>query len=406
MRTSNAPTRRHPLARWAWLHRWLGVALGAWFVLVGSTGALLVWRDDLDAWLNPAWFTARAAGPALGLDTLLEQLRAEQSLGRIERLRLPAAPGEVLRLQVRAAASRVESGRLEAFVDPASGALLGQRSLESTSLARADLLRTLYDFHRNILLGEPGSNFVGIAGFLLMTSAITGAVLAWPRSREHARRLLRVSWHSNAIRVAFDLHRCGGVLIALLLLLATTTGATLVYLNYVRDLVGRLSRVEPIPVLPFRAARVDDEPLTVAQLMQRVQAAFPRHRITELRFSERGLTGVLFQLRASGDVHRLGDTIAWLDPVSGALLAERSGRTRSSGEAFMHWLLPLHVGTAFGVAGRWATFAVGLAPLLLAGTGIWVWWRKRPGERLARERATQRILRTPGSASADRPHAP
>ncbi len=397
--------RGKPLARWSWLHRWLGVALGLWFVMVGSTGALLVWREQVDAWLNPGWFTARAAGPALGLDTLLEQLRAEQSLGRIERLRLPAAPGEVLRLQVRAAASRVESGRLEAFVDPASGALLGQRSLESVSLGRADLLRTLYDFHRNILLGEPGSNFVGIAGFLLMTSAVTGAVLAWPRSREHARRLLRVSWRSSATRVAFDLHRCGGVLIALLLLLATTTGATLVYLNYVRDLVGRLSRVEPIPVLPFRVA-VDEEPLTVAQLMQRVQSTFPEHRITELRFSERGLTGVLFQLRGSGDVHRLGDTIAWLDPVSGELLAERSGRTRSSGEAFMHWLLPLHVGTAFGSVGRWAMFMVGLAPLLLAGTGLWVWWRKRPGERVARERAAQRGFRTPDNASADRPHAP
>ena len=395
-----------PFPRLATLHRWLGVGIGLWFALVGLTGALLVWRDDVDAALNPQWMRAQGAGPTLDAGRIAELARTAHLLGRIERIRLPDAPGSVYRLQIRAAASRVESGRLEAFIDPVSGALLGVRSLEKWSLAPPHLLRTLYDFHRNILLGEAGSNLVGIAGFLLMTSAISGALLAWPRSREHRRRLLAVSWRANATRVAFDLHRVTGTVIVLVLLLTTATGATLVYLNYVRDLVGRLSRVEPIPVLPFRTVADDDEPQPMAQLAERVRAAYPGQRITEIRFSERGLTGVLFQLRAEGDVQRLGDTIAWLHPVSGEVLAERSGRTRSAGESFMHWLLPLHVGSAFGTPGLVTMCAAGIAPLLLVGTGLWVWWRKRPGERLARERAAARareLAAAPTSASAKSP---
>jgi uncharacterized iron-regulated membrane protein len=376
------------------VHRWLGVALGLWFALVGLTGALLVWRDDVDAWLNPQWFGARPPGanaaPMLDAERIAELAHGTHRLGRIERLRAPAAPGEVWRLQVRAGASRVESGRLEAFIDPASGALLGVRSLERLSLARADVMRTLYEFHRNILLGEPGSNFVGIAGFLLMTSAVSGGVLAWPRTRERLKRLLAIRWRANATRVLFDLHRSTGVVIALVLLLTTGTGATLVYLNYVRDMVGWVSRVEPIPVLPFRRSPAGEEPLALTELAGRAQQLFPAQRITEIRLSERGLTGTLFQLHAAGDVHRLGDTIAWLHPVSGELLAERSARTRSAGEAFMHWLLPLHVGSAFGTPGLIAMCAAGIAPLVLVSTGLWVWWRKRPGERLARERAAAR----------------
>jgi len=380
------------------------VALGLWFALVGLSGALLVWREEVDAALNPSLFTARDSGPALDADVIAEQARARHMLGRAERIRPPEAPGAVYRLQIRAAPSRVEAGRLEAFIDPASGALLGVRSLEKLSLAPPHAMRTLYEFHRNILLGEPGSNFVGIAGFLLMSSALTGAVLAWPRQWRRLARwraLFAVSWRASVTRVLFDLHRAGGALIAAVLLLTTATGATLVYLNYVRDVVGRLSRVEPIPVLPFRAGKVDEEPLTLAQLATRVQGAFPGQRIAEIRLPERGLTGVLFQLRGAGDVHPLGDTIAWLHPVSGELLAERSGRTRSAGESFMHWLLPLHVGSAFGTPGLVVMCAAGIAPLLLVGSGLWVWWRKRPGERLARQRAASRAAAGAEPAAQD-----
>lgn len=381
--------------RLATLHRWLGVGLGLWFALVGLTGALLVWRDEVDAWLNPTLFSARqgarqeSAAAPLDAEQITEAARTRHQLGRVERVRTPATPGEAWRVQLRAAPSRVEAGRIEAFLDE-RGALLGVRSLEPLSLAPPHALRTLYEFHRNVLLGEPGSNFVGIAGFLLMASAITGAVLAWPRTRARWRRLLAVQWRANVTRTIFDLHRTTGALIALVLLLTTATGATLVYVNYVRDAVGLVSRVDPIPVLPFRAVHADEEPLPFAALEARVRAAHPGKRITEVRFSERGLTGVLFQLHAPGDVQRLGDTIVWLHPVSGELLAERSPRTRSGGESFMHWLLPLHVGSAFGTPGLIAMCAAGLAPLLLAATGLWVWWRKRPGERLARERAAAR----------------
>jgi len=402
-----------PFPRLATLHRWLGVGLGVWFALVGFSGALLVWRDEVDAWLNPQLFGLKSGtrssgtsagtavagssnGPAataaqpLDIERVLDLAHGELALGRVDRIHLPAAPGEPWRLQVRASRSRVESGRIEAFIDSQSGDLLGRRRLEGFSLAPEHAMRTLYEFHRNILLGEPGSDVVGLAGLLLLGSTVTGSVLAWPRTRGRLLRLLSVSWRANATRLLFDLHRVGGVLIALVLLLTTLTGATLVYLNYVRDIVDRLSRVDPIPVLPFRATPAGAEPLPMSELAARAERLFPGQRIAEIHLSERGLTGVLFQLRGSGDVHRLGDTIAWLHPISGELLAERSSRTRSAGEAFMHWLLPLHVGSAFGTPGLVLMCAAGLAPMLLVSTGLWVWWRKRPGEKIARDRAVER----------------
>jgi uncharacterized iron-regulated membrane protein len=104
----------------------------------------------------------------------------------------------------------------------------------------------------------------------------------------------------------------------------------------------------------------------------------------------RGNTGYLFYLTERADVHRLGDTIAWVHPVTAEILVERSGRTRSAGESFMHWLFPLHTGSAFGAAGLLVMCIAGVMPLVLVGTGLWVWLKKRPGERLSREREALR----------------
>lgn len=371
------------------MHRWLGIGLGLWFLLVGLTGALLVYRDAIDTALNPTLLHPRAAGRALDVTAIVELAQQMPELGRVERVRAPGGDNRVYRLQVRPLASRVESGRFEALLDPATGELLGTRSLERLGLTPPDLLRTLYEFHRNVLLGNWGSNIVGLAGVLLLVSVVTGVVVAWPRRRAAWARLLWINPRTSATRIAFDLHRSGGVLMAMVLLLSTLTGATLVYLNYVRDVVSVFSRVESFPTLPWRTTP-SGEPVTFEAMVQQVRQAHPARTISEVHIPPRGNTGYLFYLSERGDVHRLGDTIAWVHPITAEILVERSGRTRSAGESFMHWLFPLHTGSAFGTTGLLIMCIAGVMPLLLVGTGLWVWLKKRPGERISRERQAQR----------------
>src|SRR5262245_48201477 len=126
-----AAPRRKPL--WNTLHRWLGIGLGLWFMLVGLTGALLVYRDAIDRWLNPELLRPRINGPALPLADVVEQASLAPELGRVEKVHPPATVDDVYRLQVRPLASRVDAARLEALIDPASGELLGTRSLEAIS---------------------------------------------------------------------------------------------------------------------------------------------------------------------------------------------------------------------------------------------------------------------------------
>jgi uncharacterized iron-regulated membrane protein len=384
--------------RWFTVHKWLGIGLGAWFALVGLTGSVLVYEDAIDAWLNPELLTSHEAAPWLAPEQLLQQVEAEHALGRVERLRPPAAPGEVYRLIYRSQPNRrVSVRRVEATFAPASGRLLGTRPTEEFGIAPPLLMRTIYEFHRNVLLGTSGSNIVGIAGFLLMTSALTGLVIAWPRRAAAWARLVHLNLRANATRILFDVHRSLGALFVMLLLLATLTGSTLVYLNYVRDFVNVFSPVKSFPVVPFVAGERADS-AEFSRVVARIRSTYPAQSIVEIHLPFRQTGGYLFYLKQPGDEHRLGDTIAWVDPVTSEILVERSDRTRSAGETLMHWFYPLHSGTAFGTPGLVAMCLTGLTPIVLVFTGLWVWLRKRRGERIGARRRAQRAGSHRGAA--------
>src|SRR4030095_12782569 len=204
---------------------------------------------------------------------------------------------------------RVGAERIEAMFDPVSGAFLGARSLESLGVTAPDFLRTLYEFHRNVLLGNAGSNVVGIAGLLLLTSAITGFILATPRTRAALRRIVWINPRTSATRIAYDFHRSTGSTFEVTLLLATLTGATLVYVNYVRDLVSVFSKVAPFPTVPWET-RNSREPMQLDRVIADVRQRFPEHTLLEVHGSPRQMAGHLYYLKRPGDVHRLGDTIA------------------------------------------------------------------------------------------------
>lgn len=396
-----AVKRQHSRRTWFSVHRWLGIGLGVWFALVGLTGSILVFEDAIDAWLNPDLLVTSARGPMLSPAAIADRAAGEFPRGRVERIRLPLADGEVYRLFVREAPKRrVGHERVEAMFDPVTGRMLGLRDAETINLAPRHLLKTLYEFHRNVLLGNSGANIVGVAGLILLANATAGLVVAWPKTRDAFRRLVWVNWRASATRILFDLHRSAGTIFVALILLTTVTGSTLVWLNYVRDLVGVFSKVRSFPTVPWRGGP-GDEPRPFAEIVDGVRAAYPDRRITEIHGPPGRAGGYLFYLHRPGDEHRLGDTILWVHPASGEILVERSDATRTGGETLMHWFLPLHTGTAFGEGGRIAMSATGLAPLALVFTGLWVWLRKRRGERIGRDRRAARALAGTQGAAAE-----
>ncbi len=379
---------------WRNLHRWLGVFIGAWFALVGLSGSILVFEDEIDAFLNPHLLTDVRRGAHLPLHAIIERVAEAFPLAKTERIRPPRRAGEVYRITIRVAPHlRIGASRTEAMFSAVSGELLGAREADTIGVTRPYWMRTLYEFHRNVLLGNFGSNIVGLAGFLLMTSALSGFIVAWPRNHSGWRRLVGIKLRAGLTRVLFDVHRSSGVVLFVLLMLATVTGSTLVYVNVAREVVSVFSQVAPFPVIPWRETPTEKWP-SFERIVTHIRGDYPQHEMVEIHIPSKPTAGYLFYLKRAGDVHKLGDTIVWVHPGSGEILFERSARNRTKGESVMHWLFPLHSGTAFGTAGKIAMCITGLAMLLMFPTGLWVWLRKRRAEQFEQARRA-RLRQTP-----------
>src|SRR6188768_201081 len=97
-----------------WLHRWLGLTLGLVLAVMGTTGALMAFRPEIQAAMDVPR-TAKTAA-RLPLDQVVAQLEREVEPGRMLRS-LSWTPGAAL-IEARYGG---EAGDATWLVDPATG---------------------------------------------------------------------------------------------------------------------------------------------------------------------------------------------------------------------------------------------------------------------------------------------
>ncbi|HET9642542.1 MAG TPA: PepSY domain-containing protein, partial [Burkholderiaceae bacterium] len=215
----------------SWLHRWVALTFGVWIALQGLTGATLVWHFELDAWLNPTWFSASRQGCTLPDQPISRALHVfEQATGgaRPSMVIAPETPGApfIVRQQLPSGMHR------QHFIDAACAQYLGSRDWGAPHADRPHLIPALYEIHRSLLGGDGGRGLVGIAGLALLGLLVSGVWLAWPRCQGAARgwhAVLSVKRNGSLQRRCFDLHRASGLWLLPFLLLMCITGAYLCF---------------------------------------------------------------------------------------------------------------------------------------------------------------------------------
>jgi len=369
----HAPTHLRTLAMR--LHRWVALALGAWFALLGLTGGVLVWHAELDRALNPQWFAPRACAQRSATpvaDALAIFERATQGATATQ-VMAPAEAGAAFTVWEKPPADGL---RRQHFVDPHCGVYLGKRAWGAARIDRAHVVPALYELHRALLLREAGHTAVGFAGLSLLFVAITGLWTAWPRhaTREAWKRTLTLKRGASTHRRFYDLHRATGAWLALFLLLMSVTGAYLCFPKQARALVATLLPTSPAEMRKPSDVRV--APLSPDALVQRAETLWPDTDWSRLQLpGGKGAWDV--RLLQGAEVRAdTGDTRVRFDDA-GRVVDRRDPLRGPAGDRLIAWLFPLHSGEALGVPGRVAWSCFGLTPALLFFTGVWLWLRRR-----------------------------
>ncbi len=98
------------------------------------------------------------------------------------------------------------------------------------------------------------------------------------------------------------------------------------------------------------------------------------------------------RLQLPGDRYERGDTNVYVSMQDGTVLDTRSLFGETAGDAFLGWQRPLHTGEVFGVTGKLIVLVIGLVPVFLGASGIYLWLSRK-----LRTRRTERdAARAPG----------
>lgn len=355
------------------LHRWLGLVAGVVLVVSGVTGAALVFRAEIDAALDPHLLRVAPADTRAPLQEMVDRVIARHPADPLPaRVRMPTHAGGTLEFWMGTAPDRY------VYTDPYTGGLLGAR--KPTEF----LTGWLFLLHSHLLSGELGHTIAGVAALVLMSLSITGIVVWWPRRAPWKawaqwRAALVVKRGVGAKRFTFALHRAVGFYASVLLLVAGTSGASLVFHEQFEQAAHILmgTRPAPAPVAATSEASAAPAPsLPLDTLLAIAEQAQPGGFISYLYLPTRAGESFRVRKRLPGEEHPNGKSFVHVDPTTGRVLAVEDGSRAPRGARLYSILYPLHIGVLGGTATRLLAVLVGLSLPLLAITGTLVWWRR------------------------------
>jgi uncharacterized iron-regulated membrane protein len=362
------PTLRRWLRR---THLVLGLAVGAVLVIVAVTGALLVFRAEIEAGAQPASAAGTWDGVSdIGFAAARDRAVAQHPEARLQMLWFPNRA----RPYYEAAYAVGEKGfAVYARFHPATG--------EPLPFHRLGWLSWITTLHVNLHLGEFGAWLVAWSTLLFGVILASGLWLWWPGWKPHLWFAIR----QGKLRL-WDSHRVLGFISAIPLLLIALTGLVWAFPGQVKPLIhwATFSSAPAADAVPPARRKSTVPPMQVTQATDEQLLAAARARVPAdsfvfyLTYPQRPDDARQVRLQRGytpwpyGEVHRL-----YFDRYSGALLGEVRPGDSLADRFITTWNSALHFGTWGGVPSMILWTAVTLAVPFFSVSGVLLWRRRR-----------------------------
>lgn len=365
------------------VHLWLGLVLCIPLVLLGLTGSVLVFEDELRDAFGSKPPTA-ATGPARPTDEIIAAARASAPQGYVpQSFMAPEEPGALAIVRLTQAQRAPGPGeQLRVAVDPVT--------LQTYPERGPDLLRQIFFLHSTLLMkNREGRQLVGWLGVVMLALGVSGLVNWWPRARQW-RAAFGVSRDAQGFRLHRELHGMAGIWGLLAFIAVSFTGVALAFPESVRAIVDPL-----LPARDLRAAATaikvkpvkDQQPMSVDDAIGLARERVPEAELRLVFLPTRAEQPLRVAMVPNGRDRHAPLVAVFVDPWARRVVDVQDPRTFSTGETFLAWQHATHAGQALGPVWKFAAFLVGFLPLLFVATGLTMWWMKRTWRRT--QRATE-----------------
>ncbi|MCI3208391.1 MULTISPECIES: sulfite reductase flavoprotein subunit alpha [Pandoraea] len=344
---------------WFQLHWFFGITAGLVLAVVGLTGALLSYYEELTRAFSPGVMTVAvpdAATPSrLPIPELVARVHDAVQDRRILLMTVMRAPEDAVGVRL----SIGDGTRGETyFVDPYTGQMLGR--------SQADVVfRFIMDIHRFLTVDGIGKQITGAATLLLFLLALSGLYLRWPRRIGNWRAWFHIDFKKRGRPFLWNLHAVIGTVVLVPYLLSATTGLYWSY-DWWRGMLFSMAGVaQPVrnraPEKPKMAKKgeakkaLPDLASTSADEMGAVWSSFttrvPDYTKVYLRPSQKPGGPLQMTWLDSSVPHERAFSRMDIEPASGEIRHEERYAQKTTGGQLMTSIYALHRGSFFGTPG-------------------------------------------------------
>lgn len=353
------------------LHSWMALVAVVPLLVICITGSILVFKHEIDSLLIADKVLVESTGrERQTLDTLESSMHSNFPNYEVV--------GWVLfQDQDRAdVIYTMEHGTSEwsyALVDQYTG-----EPLRAPMGLTHHLTDWLLSLHYTFLLGDWGLLVTCIFSILLCLLGITGFILY----RKFWKNFFTLRWNARMIVYFSDLHKMTGIIAAPVLLVLGFTGTWWNVTHFAHELEEHADGFEHHKMVE----RLYSDDLSLQGLLEDANSKIENFETTYISFPWEPDTNFTFW----GDVHsgnpllsQYASTVSY-NTQSGEHLGSYDIREASLGAKIVDSYRRLHFGDFAGLISKVIWCVIGLSPLLLSITGVYIWNQRRGKRKAAR----------------------
>jgi uncharacterized iron-regulated membrane protein len=350
------------------IHLWLGLAAAIFLVILGLTGSVMAFENDIAHWLHPNLFYVKA-----GARTLPEQALIRMAERRIAPARVAAV--QIFRQPNLARVMRT-TDRRSVFVNPYDGSILGSvRGGFSIDRVMANVhqihLRLVPDLRMAPRAAAAGKVVISFAGLMLCVLVPTGLIL-FRRTRRAT-----IKWNASWFRICFDAHHVIGVYGSLFLLITAFTGILIGFESGERAIYALTGSRPPAPMTEAQSLPVAGAaPVSADRAIEIAHGAIVNAALAGVLvpLTPKAVGTVL--LRVPEETSENANGSVSIDQYSGQVLQVRNLLADSPGYRLIRFNRSIHTGDIRGLPSHIVMSLSSLLLVVMVVTGIVIWLKK------------------------------
>ena len=377
--------RNSTVRRWLFqIHLWLGLIVGPVVGIVTLTGAVVVFRYELNRLTTPGTAYVRPQATRHTLDELYERVHAARPGDRINQAGWgEAGPDTAWNFR----ATSPEGHRIHTYIDQYTGAITGRDDYQNK------VMQWMFDLHAYLLAGDRGELLNGFVGLAAVVFSLTGMILWWPgvpRWRFGFRYLRGASWK----RQNYDLHKVVGFYASLVMAIVSLSGAYFAFPSLFRRVTETVTGTKVTVGAPRAESRWAERRIPMEEFVRIAERVQPGAKVVQFAIPQKAGDPVTVRTKEPRDWHRIGLNYVYLEPADGRVIRSDRFSDVTLGTKAVLFMYPLHFGR-FG--GRWNTPAfygvmaiyvlIGSAPFALMVSGLLMYWNRSLSKKWRRYRA-------------------